>query len=114
MNRKLRSKTGKDKWLTLSSLSLPKDPTYGGLISTIVTLNGKEILIIIKGLNHYLKEIWNYNICNDNYTKLIAEESVINEMISSEAVSLNENKSFLYLFGWNRKIIKLNLKTKQF
>eukprot|EP01084_Bolivina_argentea_P231281 390059_1 len=84
-------------------------------VSHILSLNETELLIIIRYW-HYprkLKEIWIYNIWNDNYTKLIDEKSV-NKIIQFYTASLNNNKSFLYLFGESGKIIKLNLKAKQF
>eukprot|EP01084_Bolivina_argentea_P057947 105827_1 len=80
-------------------------------ISHIFTLNRTEILVLIS--HSTLRQIWIYNLLNDNCTKLISQAS-INENIRYHTASLNDNKSFLYLFGESGKIIKLNLKTKQF
>eukprot|EP01084_Bolivina_argentea_P191923 329580_1 len=97
--------------IKLSNVPINSNAAIG--ISHILTLNETEFLIIIKylGPSYKLKEIWIYNICNDNFTELIPEESV-NETIKFYTASLNDNKSFLYLFGLSHKIIKLNLKTK--
>eukprot|EP01084_Bolivina_argentea_P103604 185561_1 len=82
-------------------------------VSHIFSLNNTELLVITCDLSYKLKQIWIYNICNDNYTKLISE-NIVNEIIQYYTASLNDNKSFLYLFGESGQIIKLNLKTKQF
>eukprot|EP01084_Bolivina_argentea_P066501 121221_1 len=79
-----------NQWMKLS-----KPPFHYAFISHILTLNEIELLIICK-IDHKLKEIWIYNICNDNYTKLIHEKSV-NECIRCYTASLNDNTSFLYL-----------------
>eukprot|EP01084_Bolivina_argentea_P286438 491340_1 len=100
-------------WMILS------DPpfTYTSQICHVLTLNETELLIVVDQ-NYSLNEIWTYNICNDNYTKLIAEESIkenmVKEHIQFYTASLHDNKSFLYLFGESGDIIKVNLKTKQF
>eukprot|EP01084_Bolivina_argentea_P012515 23427_1 len=77
----------------------PKNINRQIRITHIFTLNETELLIIIRYLKYplKLKEIWIYNICNDNYTTLIPEKS-INEIIQLYTASLNDNKSFLYLF----------------
>eukprot|EP01084_Bolivina_argentea_P050322 92516_1 len=82
------------------------------LISHILTFNDTELLVIVCNdkLTWQLKELWIYNICNDSYTELMSEKSV-NEIIIYYTASLNDNKSFLYLFDHYGNIIKLNLKT---
>eukprot|EP01084_Bolivina_argentea_P212433 361108_1 len=98
----------------LTKLSNPPSINSNGqTITHILTLNETELLVIMCDSRFKLKEIWTYNICNDTYTKLIPEKSV-NKIIQYYTASLNDNKSFLYLFGESGKIIKLNLKTKQF
>eukprot|EP01084_Bolivina_argentea_P103603 185560_1 len=89
------------------------NPPFDDLISHVLTLNNTELLISIDDYDDILNEIWIYNISNDNYTKLISE-NIVNEIIQYYTASLNDNKSFLYLFGESGQIIKLNLKTKQF
>ncbi len=100
------------EWITLLN-----PPTYicSVHISHILPLNQSQILVIIRhGLTPWtLKEIWTYNIYNDNYTKLISEKN-IKTSIKHYTASLHDNKSFLYLFGESGKIIKVNLKTKEF
>eukprot|EP01084_Bolivina_argentea_P286437 491338_1 len=86
-------------------------------ISLILTLSNTKLLVIIRHCDspYTLKEIWIYNIYNDNYTKLIdLHEKNVDEIIEFYTASLHDNKSFLYLFGESCKIIKLNLKTYQF
>eukprot|EP01084_Bolivina_argentea_P225626 381229_1 len=98
-------------WVELSNPSF--DNYDAERVSCILPLNDTELFVIIEDSDCRLKEIWIYNICYDNYTNLIPEKSV-NKNICHYTASLNDNKSFLYLFGESGKIIKLNLKTKQF
>eukprot|EP01084_Bolivina_argentea_P304366 525609_1 len=98
-------------------IKLSKPPFWNHYVSHILTLNQAELLVIISDDNALLIEIWIYNICNDNYTNLneiIVNYTSITEIIINYTASLNDNKSFLYLFGYSGRIIKLNLKTKQF
>eukprot|EP01084_Bolivina_argentea_P182289 314722_1 len=100
------------KSIILSNSSFSKDH----IIFKILTLNEAELLVFTDNNmpnNSQLREIWTYNIYNDSYTKLIHQTSM-NEIIKYYTASLNDNKSFLYLFGELGQIIKLNLKTKQF
>eukprot|EP01084_Bolivina_argentea_P185088 319193_1 len=96
-------------------IKFSKPPFSKQYVSHIFPLNQTELLVIIYNnkWNWQLQETWIYNICNDNYTTFIPEESV-NEYVRWYTASLNDTKSFLYLFGYSGKIIKLNLKTKQF
>ncbi len=97
------------QWIELS-----KPPFGNGTVSHLLMLNDTDILLVVDQSNQ-LTEIWTYNICNDNYSELISKINVTkNSCVSYYAASLNDNKSFLYLFGNNGKIIKINLKTKQF
>eukprot|EP01084_Bolivina_argentea_P039933 73792_1 len=90
-------------WIELSDPPFDDDDS----VSHILTLNETEILVIIEDINLELIQIWIYNIYDDNYTILI---DVHYETIQEYTASLNDNKSFLYLFGQSGKIIKLNLK----
>ncbi len=105
-----------NEWRNLSNPPKYDCSVHGDVsISHLLPLNSSEILVIIKHLylSHAVKEIWTYNISNDNYTKLIAEKN-IPENIKFYTASLNDNKSCLYLFGESGKIISVNLKTKKF
>eukprot|EP01084_Bolivina_argentea_P089050 160758_1 len=100
-------------WIILSK---PPFNKHQHTVSCIFNLNEQELLIIICDNQNSLWQfigIWIYNICNGNYTKLM-DEANINEIIRYYTASLNDNKSVLYLFGESGKIIKVNLKTKQF
>eukprot|EP01084_Bolivina_argentea_P154758 269754_1 len=92
-------------WMKLSN------PPFGStdIISHIFIVNNE--LLILTNRNRQLFEIWIYNICSDNYTTIMHENNV-NKIIKHYTASLNENKSFLYLFGSSGRIIKLNLKKK--
>eukprot|EP01084_Bolivina_argentea_P154756 269751_1 len=96
-------------WMKLSDP--PLDTCSYDLVSHILTFNERELLIIVQDNDGRLNQIWIYNICNNNYTELISEND-INEIIEWHTASLNDNKSFLYLFGSSGRIIKLNLKKK--
>eukprot|EP01084_Bolivina_argentea_P038563 71322_1 len=99
-------------WVELSNPPF-RNISFGDKVSLPLTLNDTELLVLIEDNDGSLKEIWIYNVFNDNYTKLIDEKS-INETITYFTASLHDNKLFLYLFGESGKIIKLNLKTKKF
>eukprot|EP01084_Bolivina_argentea_P038562 71318_1 len=101
------------------SLGLSNPFDTGDIVSHILILNETELLVIIRCSTYpgKLKEIWIYNVCNNHYTELDiynVHENIVCENIRHYTASLNDNKSFLYLFGESGKIIKLNLKTKKF
>eukprot|EP01084_Bolivina_argentea_P123770 219318_1 len=98
-------------WIKLSKPPFNSDVDA---ISHVFIINKTELLIIFHDLDFALKEICIYNICNGNYTTLITEKSVNEIFVKHYTASLNDNKSFLYLFGESGKIIKLNLKTTEF
>eukprot|EP01084_Bolivina_argentea_P256194 431239_1 len=80
----------------------------------ILPWNNRELLVFTT--NGYLPKditIWTYNILNDKYKELMSLTNIY-ELIDYYTISLHDNKSLLYLFGESGKIIKINLKTKQF
>eukprot|EP01084_Bolivina_argentea_P012512 23424_1 len=101
------------QWMKLSQPPFKSAAFNYRNISHILTLNEMEILVTFD-LHCALQEIWIYNISNDIYTQFLKLDRTVNEIIKYYTASLNDNKSFLYLFGESGQIIKLNLKTKQF
>eukprot|EP01084_Bolivina_argentea_P278977 476849_1 len=108
-----------EHWMHMKLLNPPFNTDCQ--LSHILSLNDAKLLecllVIVSNITfpYSFKEIWVYNICNDNYTKLITNINLKDcEYINFYAASLNDNKSVLYLFGSSGKIIRVNLKTKQF
>eukprot|EP01084_Bolivina_argentea_P069843 127014_1 len=93
-------------------------PSFDSHISHILKLNETELLILLMRTRYHLAShlvsLWSYNILNENYTKVFDESCLVGlGRICYYTSSLDNNKSLLYLFGENGKIVKINLKTEQ-
>eukprot|EP01084_Bolivina_argentea_P314152 544124_1 len=83
-------------------------------ISHIFNLNETQLLLLVEEGTE-LDSLWTYDICNENYTKKLDMSSWIElDQVHHYTSSFDNNKSLVYLFGENAKIVKINLKTKQF
>eukprot|EP01084_Bolivina_argentea_P313128 542222_1 len=84
-------------------------------VSHIFKLNETELLIVLMcSIDNKLVSLWLYNFLNEKKTEVFKASCFLGlDDICHYTSALDNNKSLLYLFGENGKIMKINLKTKQ-
>ncbi len=96
-------------WISLANC--PVGSTYWKwFMAAPVVLNGNEILIV--PFSDCADFLYKYNIKDNKWMKWIKYPNDLNSKYHT--VSLNEDKTILYIFNQNGNIIQVNLKTKEF